>query len=175
MMNRNLNRAAKLAAMLFMLTVSARATSQSDEGQVNQVYESKDGFFKVELDEGDQTAEGSAKLIKGDHFVLADYKVENGLVSFNPTLFSEFRQPFKLSRDGRALVSFDNRIKMELKVQTPSNRSTPQEFTCGSSHSNGIHGLIVRVRQIPRSHCPYPWTRYTYSDGYTCDIREACH
>jgi hypothetical protein len=175
MMNRNLNRAAKLAAMLFMLSISGRATSQSNEAQVNQVYESKDGFFKVELDEGDQTAEGSAKLIKGDHFVIAEYVVEDDVLSFNPTLFSEFRQPFKMSSDRRSLVSFDNRIKMILKPQTPSNPSTSQDFSCGSSQSNGIHGLIVRVRQIPRSHCPYPWTRYTYSDGYTCDIREACH
>jgi hypothetical protein len=175
MMNRKSTRAAKLAAMLLMLTVSARATSQSNEAQSSQVYESKDGFYKVELYEGDQTTEGSAKLIKGDHFILADYVVEDGLVSFNPTLFSEFRQPFKLSHDGKTLVSFDNRIKMQLKVQTPSNPSAPLDFTCGSSQSNGIHGLIVNVREIPRSHCPYPWTRYTYSDGYTCDIREACH
>ena len=95
------------------------------------------------------------------------YRIKDYIVDFyNFSLESEFMHRWFFRKDGTLLVSADY-------LGTLTLVSDLQTFICGAPWAS-IHGRVARKEHIPRT-CGYPWDRFHYDDGYTCDVREACH
>ena len=112
------------------------------------------------------TEDNGLMLVNGRE-VEFSYRQEDQIVDFEgDDLNPEFMRSWFVKRNGKILVAADNRITLSLLSDF--------NFSCGSPSPE--HGRVIRMEHIRRPFsCPYPWDRYHYEDGFTCDNREACH